>query len=70
MAVLRYLLGQLSLAEALERVSQRLGFRAGTVIIPFPEAAIDVDSVKDWKLVEKIVTGQRSANRNGEVGNA
>jgi len=68
MAVLRYLLGQLSLAEALERVSQRLGFKAGAVVIPFPEAAIDVDSVKDWKLVEKIVAGQRSENRNRDVG--
>jgi len=68
MAVLRYLLGQLSLAEALERVSRRLGFKAGAVIIPFPEAAIDVDSVKDWKLVEEIVKGQRTENRNGEVG--
>ena len=56
MAVLRYLLGQLSLTEALERVSRRLGFKAGTVIIPFPEAAIDVDSVADWELVQAIVS--------------
>ncbi len=56
MAVLRYLAGQLSLAAALDRVSRRLGFRAGVVIIPFPEAAIDVDSVGDWKLVDAIVS--------------
>jgi len=55
-AVLRYLLGQLSLTEALERVSRRLGFKAGAVIIPFPEAAIDVDSVADWELVQAIVS--------------
>jgi len=55
-AVLRYLLGKLSLAEALNRVSERLGFKAGAVVIPFPEAAIDVDSVRDLKLVEEIVS--------------
>ena len=55
-AVMRYLLGLLSLQEALERISRRLGFKAGAVIIPFAEAAIDVDTVQDWKLVESIVT--------------
>jgi GTP:adenosylcobinamide-phosphate guanylyltransferase len=56
-AVLRYLVGRISLAEALDRMSQRLGFRAGAVILPFAEAAIDVDSVNDWKLVEAILSG-------------
>jgi GTP:adenosylcobinamide-phosphate guanylyltransferase len=56
MAVLRYLLGRLSLAEALDRISDRLGFKAGAVIMPCPEAAIDVDSVGDWELVEKILS--------------
>ena len=55
-AVVRYLLGRLSLAEGLERMSQRLGFSAGAVILPFAEAAIDVDSVEDWKLVEEILS--------------
>jgi GTP:adenosylcobinamide-phosphate guanylyltransferase len=59
MAVLRYLLGKLSLAGALDRMSQRLGFRAGAVIMPYAEAAIDVDSVADLKLVQEIVKGQR-----------
>ena len=59
-AVLRYLMGQLSLAEALKLVSDRLGFKAGAVIMPFAEAAVDVDSVNDWEIVEKIIatTGQ------------
>lgn len=55
-AVLRYLLGRLTLPEALERMSRRLGFRAGAVILPFAEAAIDVDSVADWELVQKIAS--------------
>jgi GTP:adenosylcobinamide-phosphate guanylyltransferase len=66
MAVLRYLLGQLSLAEALDRISQRLGFRAGAVVMPFPEAAIDVDSVRDWELVEEIVSNAEFGMRNAE----
>jgi GTP:adenosylcobinamide-phosphate guanylyltransferase len=53
-AVSRYLMGRLSLAEALKRVSRRLGLTAGAVIMPFAEAAVDVDSVEDWKLVERI----------------
>ena len=54
-AVIRYLMGRLTLAEALDRVSRRLGFKAGVVVIPFPEAAIDVDSVSDWHFVNKII---------------
>lgn len=57
--VLRYLLGRLSLAEALGRISQRMGIKAGAVVLPFPEAAIDVDSPSDWQLVEKIVSDRQ-----------
>lgn len=59
-AVLRYLLGRLTLAEGLKQISRRLGLSAGAVLMPFPEAGIDVDTVDDWKLVEKIVADQRS----------
>lgn len=55
LAVVRYALGLLSLEEVLERISGRMGLRAGVVIMPFPEAAVDVDSVSDWKLVRKIM---------------
>ena len=58
--VLLYLLKRPSLEEGLGRISKRLGLRAGAVVMPFPEAAVDVDTVSDWKLVESIV-----ANRNG-----
>jgi hypothetical protein len=53
-AVMRYVSGRLTLAGALDRVSHRLGFKAGVVIMPFPEAAIDVDSVIDWNVVKRI----------------
>jgi len=54
--VLRYLMGRLTFAEAMDRISQRLGFKVGLVTMPFPEAAIDVASVGDWHFVEQIAT--------------
>ena len=58
MAIFRYLLGRLTLAESLARISRRLGLKAGAVIMPFPKAAVDVDSVNDWRLVERIATNK------------
>jgi len=58
-AVSRYLMGRLSLAEALDRISRRLGFKAGAVILPYPEAAVDVDSIDDLRLVENIVSSRQ-----------
>ncbi len=52
---LRYLMGRLSLEQALERASFVLGCKLGYVLMPFAEAAIDVDSVEDLKLCEKIL---------------
>lgn len=56
--LLLYLLRRPSLEEGLGRISRRLGLKAGAVVMPFPEAAVDVDTVNDWKLVESIVAGQ------------
>jgi len=56
--LLLYLLKRPSLEEGLKRISHRIGLRAGAVILPFPEAAVDVDSFSDWKLVESIVANQ------------
>jgi len=53
--VFKYLLGCLSLQEALARISGRLEMKVGAVILPFPEAAVDVDSEKDWQLVQQIL---------------
>jgi molybdopterin-guanine dinucleotide biosynthesis protein A len=54
-AVLAYAVGRLTLDGALRRISRRLGVRAGAVLLPFPEAAVDVDSVEDLQLVRAIV---------------
>jgi hypothetical protein len=32
-----------------------MGIRAGAVILPFPEAAVDVDTIDDWKFVQNLV---------------
>ena len=56
--VLLYLLKRPSLKEGLGRISQRLRLRAGAVVMPFPEAAVDVDTVSDWELVESILAKQ------------
>ena len=50
-AVLRYLGGRLTLEQALARLSRRLGLRLGAVVLPFPEAAVDVDTPADHALV-------------------
>jgi hypothetical protein len=54
LVVLRYLLGLLSLEDALRHVSRRMALQAGVVIMPFPEAAVDVDSVGDWEVAQGI----------------
>lgn len=55
--VLRYLTGRLSLEEGFTGISNRLGLRIGSIVIPFPEAAVDVDTMNDWRLVQSIVGG-------------
>jgi len=52
MAVIRYRLGLLSLEEALAKLSKRLGLRIRAVILPYANAAIDVDSIADLMLVK------------------
>jgi CTP:molybdopterin cytidylyltransferase MocA len=52
--VLRYLLGRLTLEQALQQLSSRLGVSIGAVSMPFAEAAIDVDSPLDYQMVERI----------------
>jgi len=49
--VLRYRLGMLSLEEALAKLGKRLGLRVRAVILPYANAAIDVDSIADLALV-------------------
>jgi hypothetical protein len=52
-STLRYLLGALSLDQAMQRISRAVGVRVGAVIMPFADAAVDIDTVEDFLLVEK-----------------
>jgi GTP:adenosylcobinamide-phosphate guanylyltransferase len=54
-AVFRYLCGQLTLDYALAQLSKRMNLKVGVIEMPFAEAAVDVDKVDDWYLVESIL---------------
>ena len=53
--VLRYLCNRLSLDETLAALSRRVRVRIGAVILPFAEAAIDVDKVSDWEFAQRVL---------------
>lgn len=53
--VLLYLLRRLTLSDVMDRLSKRLRCRAGVVILPFPEASIDVDTKQDLHFVNRLV---------------
>ena len=53
----RYLFGRLVLSRALEDLSSRTGCRLGAVKLNDAKAAVDVDSIADWQLAERILTG-------------
>lgn len=54
-SILRYSLGILRMDAAAERLSRKLGVKIKPVLLPFPEAAIDVDTVEDQRFVESIL---------------
>ena len=54
--VLRFMLRQITLDQTLEQLSTKLSLKIKPILLPFPEAAIDVDTELDLKLVEKILT--------------
>jgi len=60
-AILRYLTGRLSIGQATAQLSQRLGIKVGVVVLPTPDAAIDVDNVADWQFVEALLAQQAAA---------
>jgi GTP:adenosylcobinamide-phosphate guanylyltransferase len=58
-ALLRFATGRLSLDSAFELASRRLAITARPVLMPFAEAAIDVDKPADLELAEKILKARR-----------
>lgn len=55
LALIRFALGALSLDGAFAIVSNKLGLAAKPVLMPFAEAAIDVDKPSDLELAEAIL---------------
>jgi GTP:adenosylcobinamide-phosphate guanylyltransferase len=54
-AALSYVSGRLSLQHALDRLSSRLRIRAQAVLLPYPEAAVDVDTPADLELAKRLL---------------
>jgi GTP:adenosylcobinamide-phosphate guanylyltransferase len=59
---LGFVFGWLSLRQALAKLSQRLNLSIDVVMLPFPEAALDVDTVSDWELAQEIA-GRKGLGR-------
>ena len=56
--VSRYLLGRVSLNGGLAELSKKMQVQLRPVMLPFPHAAIDVDTVDDWYFVQDLIKKQ------------
>jgi GTP:adenosylcobinamide-phosphate guanylyltransferase len=70
LVLVRYLFGWLSLSEALGRLGRRLDLCVQEILLPFPEAAIDIDTPEDLVLAEEILKKRQkeSEEMNAEPG--
>jgi GTP:adenosylcobinamide-phosphate guanylyltransferase len=57
-ALLRYLFRRLTLEDAMRSLSAAAGCRIGYVEVKFARAAVDVDSVEDQRLAERILSSK------------
>ena len=57
----QYALGKLSLTSAFGQASRKLGIVARPVLMPFAEAAIDLDKPSDLPIVERILKSRAAA---------
>ena len=62
-SVLSYLMGRLSLNDGLAHLSSRVNISIEAVMLPFPEAALDVDKVGDWELAQRLAEAPRTGPR-------
>lgn len=53
--LLRHLTGRLTLDQTLALLSSKAGAEIGAVILPYPQAAVDVDSAADLALAERLL---------------
>ncbi|MBX3707693.1 MAG: NTP transferase domain-containing protein [Pseudomonadales bacterium] len=64
LVLVRFLLRRVTLAEALARLGRLAGARIVPVLLDEPEAAVDVDSVADWELVQAVIAERERAPRD------
>mgnify|MGYP000110822539 CR=1 FL=1 len=57
-AIVRFLLRRIPLEEGLQLLSKKMQVRVRAVQLPFPQAAIDVDTVDDWHFVQSLAEKQ------------
>ena len=62
MLLLRYVLGRLTLGQALDVLGRRAGVTARFVASPFGLAAVDVDKVEDLDLVRGLLTADSASS--------
>ena len=58
--MIRYLLGRLTLDSVLGSLSRVMGCRVGCILLDYPRAAVDVDSVADRDLAERVLLGDKN----------
>ena len=56
--IARYLFGRITLDKGLEELSDKMQTRVRAVLLPFPQAAIDVDTVDDLHFVQRLAKKQ------------
>lgn len=61
---LKYAAGRLSLQGAFDEAGKKIGISAKPVLLPFAEAAIDVDKVSDHQLVSEILKKRELSDEN------
>jgi len=57
---IKYMMGRLTLRGAFDYAAKRIGISAAPVLLPFAEAAIDVDKPSDLELVESILVARQT----------
>ncbi len=57
-ALVRYLTGRLTLEGAFDYASRRLGLSVVPILMPFANAAVDIDKPADRELVERVLAGK------------
>ena len=62
--VLRYLWGGLSLTDGLQGLSKRFNLRIGAIHLPFADAAVDVDSVRDYAFAQDLIRNRAERPEN------